>query len=249
MDIVYLTGSKREKCLNKLIQMDENILAIIVPLENKNREKYIKFNEIAKESKIPIHQLARNELFAIVEKYKPDLLISVGYPYIITEKTLKIPKYAINVHPTLLPKYAGALTGAYVLINGESETGVTVHHISKDVDAGDIIIRKKVKLDMFDTVKSIMSKTSKIEPNILYEAVQMLKNGNAPRIPQNRSNVIEYKNRTPEDSEIDWNKPLKSQYNKIRACDPEKYPAFFYINEEKVYIKLWRKKKIKDDRI
>lgn len=74
--------------------------------------------------------------------------------------------------------------------------------------------------------------------------MQLLKSGKYDRIKQDESKATIYKDiRTPKDSHIDWNKPLKDLYNEIRACDPNDYPAYVLINGEKVYIKMWRSEK------
>ena len=82
----------------------------------------------------------------------------------------------------------------------------------------------------------------------MYEAIQKLKEDSVIRIPQNEADATEYTYvRTPKDSEIDWNKSLKELYNEIRACDPEDFPAFFYVEGQKVYIKLWRQNKLSEE--
>ena len=76
----------------------------------------------------------------------------------------------------------------------------------------------------------------------------MLEEGNFICKKQDESLASTYNYmRTPNDSEINWNHSLKSLYNQIRACDPEKYPAFFYVNGEKVYIRLWRESKPEEE--
>ena len=184
----------------------------------------------------------------MIKQIKPELLISVGFLFILPPEVLKIPRFSINVHPTLLPKYRGKAAGYYIIRKGERETGVTVHHIDEEVDSGDIIFQERISLDKFDTMKSIMRKTDLVEADLLCRAVIHLKNNTAPRIKQDESQAtIFQQNRTPEDSMIDWNLPLRDLYNKIRACDSERFPAFFYVDGEKVCLQMWRQEKLEDE--
>ena len=80
-------------------------------------------------------------------------------------------KIAINVHPTLLPKYRGYRSGPFILINGENESGVTIHKLVEEMDKGDIIKQKSFSITKFDTTKSVFRKAREIEPKLLYEAI------------------------------------------------------------------------------
>ena len=116
------------------------------------------------------------------------------------------------------------------------------------MDQGDIILQKEFPITSFDTTKSVFRKCLQIEPIVLYEAIQKLKEDSVIRIPQNEADVTEYTYvQTPKDSEIDRNKSLKELYNEIRACDPEDFPTFFYVEGQKVYIKLWRQNKLSEE--
>jgi methionyl-tRNA formyltransferase len=145
-----------------------------------------------------------------------------------------------------LPKYKGLNTGNYILINGESESGVTVHFMDEGIDTGDIILQKSYKLSVFDTAKSLARKSRDFEPDVVLDALVQLKEGT---YSTNKQEKIEenYKDRTPEDSEIDPTKSISEQYDLIRACHPNKYPAFFYVDGEKVLIKLDRAEKPEDE--
>ncbi|MGE5329817.1 MAG: methionyl-tRNA formyltransferase [Deltaproteobacteria bacterium] len=248
MKIVFMSGGAREKALKYLLEKKENVVAVITPyLSDKNR----RFENViltAAEYGIPIFSVDKNNVESTLEKIDFDTLISCGFSYILSEKIISKAKHAINVHPTLLPQYRGFRSGPYIIINDEKQSGVTIHFITGEMDKGDILLQQAFELSKFDTTKSVYKKVQELEQGLLYKAIQMLKTGQFKTLPQNENKASVYNYiRTPKDSEIDWNKPLKALYNEIRACDPNDYPAFFYVEGQKVCIKLWRPDKLKDE--
>ena len=99
------------------------------------------------------------------------------------------------------------------------------------VDAGDIILQSKVKITKFDTLKSLQSKVYKTEPKLILDAIKKLDSGD-PYTKQNENDASIFPKRTPEDSEIDPNKTILELYDDIRACDPDNFPAFFYLDKK-----------------
>jgi methionyl-tRNA formyltransferase len=246
MKAIYLCGGTRFECFSELVDSRIlNVTAVICGISKYNKpDVNQKFQEKCVFNDIPFFLIEKNELRNLVENIDFDLLISVGYRFIIDKITLNKAMYAINVHPTLLPKYRGYRSGPFIIINNERETGVTVHFIDEGIDTGDIILQRKISLTPFDTVKSMARKTGLIEGSVLIEALKMILTRQFKRIKQDEAKATIYNQvRTPKDSELDSNKSLKELYNYIRACDPIDYPAFFYINGEKVFIKLWRSDK------
>lgn len=152
-------------------------------------------------------------------------------------------KYAINFHPALLPRNRGRYLH-YILINDEKHSGVTAHFIDEGIDSGSIIKQASFEVSPFDTVKGLMRKSSELEIHLVREVLDMIDTGNVPSTPQDESQATIFtEKRTPADSEIDANLSLKEAFLKIRACDPELYPAFFYIDGQKVFLKAFRQQK------
>lgn len=244
MKSVFLTGGARSATLKYLLENGEEVKALIVPKLTSNNRRFEDVILVAIEYGLPVLPVSKENLKETIVKLEVDCLISCGFPYLISQEIIEIARYSINVHPTLLPKYRGYRSGPYIIINGEDKTGVTVHFITEDMDKGDIILQVEVELTKFDTPKSMYQKTQRIEGRVLFEALKLLKSDNFSPIKQNESEASEYKNlRNPEDSFVDANKSLFELYNEIRACDPDDYPAFFYIDGQKVFIRLSRKNK------
>lgn len=248
MNIAFLSGGARHNALRYLLEQGEKVGSVITPFLSDSNRRFESVILTAVEFGVPVYPVAREGVFELLEKLKPDVIVSCGFPYIISKKTIALARYAINVHPTLLPKYRGFRSGPYILINGEKSSGVTVHFITSQMDRGGILVQESFPLSVFDTPSSVYRKGQEIEPKILYEAIQLLKDGSYSVIAQDENEASEYsKVRTPADSIIDPQKPLIELINEIRACDPETYPAYFLYAGQKVCIKLWRPEKGSDE--
>lgn len=241
MKTIFMSGGEREKALKYILDKGVNVVAVITPVLTKQNQRFEKVILTAVEYGIPVFPTGKDSLFNVLKNLEFELLVSCGYPYIISKKVLNISKYAINIHPTLLPKYRGFRSGAYVIINNEKQTGVTIHFLTDKIDQGDILMQKAFEISPFDTTRSLFRKCKAIEPQLLFDVILELEKGDFEVVPQDETKAtILYHNRTPKDSFIDWNKPLKELYNEIRACDPNNYPAYFFVNGQKVCVKLWR---------
>lgn len=248
MKIAFLSGGAREGALRHLAAHGEHVCGVITPYLTERNRRFERVVITAVELGIPVFPVTREGLKGVLERLAPDIIVSCGYPYILDSEVIASVHYAINVHPTLLPKYRGYRSGPYVLINGEKKTGVTVHFLTQKMDQGDIILQREVELSIFDTPRSVYRKCQEVEPQALYDAIQLLKSGNSRAQPQVEADATEYLQlRTPADSEIDPSHPLVDLFNEIRACDPDDYPAFFYVEGEKVCIRLWRPERPNDE--
>jgi len=244
MKIAFLSGGAREQALRYILERGENVCAVLTPLLKESNRRFEKVILSAIEYGVPVFPVTRESVKEVLSEIKPDIIVSCGFPYIVDQSVISLARYAINVHPTLLPKYRGYRSGPYILINGEQESGVTVHFITPEMDRGDILIQRKFPVSPFDTTASMYRKSQEIEPTCLYEALSLLKSGEVTTQPQNEEEASEYLHlRTPVDSQIDPQRSLTELFNEIRACDPESYPAYFYHENEKVCIKIWRPEK------
>jgi len=239
--VILFGGSGREGVIERLVSEGVNVKLILVPYvqSSKLKESVARLNSLG----IIIKEISRKNLGQALEAEQQSCLLSVGFPYIIPKSIYSKHKAALNIHPTLLPKYRGPTTGAYILINNEPESGSTIHFLDEEADKGDIILQSRVALNPFDTVRSVQRKVYKTEPSLIIEALRNLDLGKIPFHQDERIATSYPKKRKPEDSEIDPTRPLLELINKIRASDPEDFPAFFYLNGQKVYVKIWRKNK------
>ena len=120
------------------------------------------------------------EITAALLKYSADLVLLIGFMRILSEEFCrKWQDQILNVHPSLLPKYAGGMDAGVheeVLRNGDMETGCTIHFVTEEVDAGPILIQKKCAVTRADTVESLKTKVQQLEGVAFIEAIEMIAN-------------------------------------------------------------------------
>lgn len=184
----------------------------------------------AEEKGIPVlcpEKIAEPEWAEKISRLKPDMIFSFYYRNMIPEAILGIPPMgAYNLHGSLLPAYRGRCPVNWVLIHGESRTGVTLHHMVKKADAGDIVGQRVVLIDSRETARSLYGKLCEAAEVLLGQLLPLMREGTAPRIPQDISRGSYFGGRRPEDGRIDWQWDARRIYNLIRAVtDP--YPGAF----------------------
>jgi methionyl-tRNA formyltransferase len=179
-----------------------------------------------------------DEIVQLIAETRPDLIVSSDWRTWLCPAILKLPKYgSINIHDALLPKYGGFAPVNWAIINGECETGVTVHFIQNEFDLGDIILQAKIPIEFSDTATDIFYKTLPFFSTLAVEALNLIGNGHVLLTQQDRTMATFYHKRSERDSLIDWNKSNIHIYNLVRAhSDP--YPnAHTYLNGKKLKVK------------
>jgi len=121
-----------------------------------------------------------DEISALLKKYKVDLVLLIGFMRILSAEFCNEWKMRIlNVHPSLLPKYAGGMdTNVHkeVIKNGDTETGCTIHFVTEEVDGGPILIQKKCSVAINDTPDSLKTKVQILEGDAFIEAIKQFQN-------------------------------------------------------------------------
>ncbi len=241
---LILTGGDKEELIDKLILENIELAGVCVPKSEKYKKKYEKTILKAFYNNIKVICSPPKEIFSAINELKFDVLLSCGYPFVIPKEVFSKAKYAINFHPTILPKNRGKYVH-YILINNEEFSGVTAHFIDEGLDTGDIIKSKSFPVSPFDTVKSLLRKSGVLEIDLVMEIISMIElEQKIEATPQDHSISTTYvQKRTADDSIIDPSKPLIKLIPEIRAYDSVEYPAFFIYNGEKLYINIYRKNK------
>lgn len=172
-----------------------------------------------------------------VEKIKqlaPDIIFSFYYRNIIKKQILDIPPDgSLNLHGSLLPNYRGRCPINWALVNGEEETGVTLHYMTEKPDEGDIVCQKKIEITDDDNARSLHQKAVQASAIMLDQILPKISNGTSPRTPQDHSKAVYYSGRCPEDGQIGWAASARQVRNLVRAVT-EPYPgAFSYMANRK----------------
>ena len=120
------------------------------------------------------------EITSLLKEYNVDLVLLIGFMRILSAEFCREWRdRLLNVHPSLLPKYAGGMdTNVHkdVLNNGETETGCTIHFVTDEVDGGPILIQKKCYVEPDETVETLKTKVQKLEGEAFIEAIQLIQN-------------------------------------------------------------------------
>ena len=157
---------------------------------------------------------------------QPDLIVVAAYGQILPREVLEIPRIAcLNLHASLLPRWRGAAPIQAAIAAGDSQTGITVMYMAEGLDTGDILLQRGIDILPTDTGGSLHDRLAQIAPDALLEALQMLANGNAPRIPQDNALATHAPKLTRDNGEIDWTQLAEIIERKIRAFNP--WPAAF----------------------
>lgn len=178
------------------------------------------------------------EFLARLRGLEPDLIVVVAFGRILPPEVLAVaPMGGINLHPSLLPRYRGAAPIPRAIAAGDTETGVTVLHMSDDLDAGDIILQRRVPIHADDTTATLEPRLAREGAALLVEALALLESGRAPRQPQDPSRVTFAPKLTQEEALIRWNNSAGSIVNVVRALDP--WPVAYTLRDG-VPLKIWR---------
>ena len=169
---------------------------------------------------------------------KPDLIITCAYGKIIPKSILDIPRLGcINIHASILPKYRGSAPIQWALLNGESETGVTLMYMDEGMDTGDIIDIIKYNIKEDDDIETLHQKLSELGTILLDKNLNNIISGNVKRIKQDEEKTSYAPMITREMEELSFNDKVINIYNKIRAFSPWPLSKTKISNEEIKIIK------------
>lgn len=161
-----------------------------------------------------------------IGQMKPDLIVVVAYGKILPKALLEIPPHGcVNVHASLLPRYRGAAPINWAIVNGESETGVTTQRIVEELDAGDILLSVKTKIDEAETADGLYDRLALMGADLLLETVDGIEKGTLKPIPQDPSQATFAPIIKKGDGHIDWSMSASSIYDRIRGFKP--WPGSF----------------------
>lgn len=172
-----------------------------------------------------------------IGELRPDFIMSFWYRTLVKRPILEIPtRGALNLHGSLLPKYRGRAPVNWVLVNGEQQTGVTLHYMVERADAGDIVAQAVVPIDSQDTALDLYRKLARATREVLRAAWPLLRAGTAPRVPQNEAEATYFGRRTPADGRFSWDWPALKIYNLVRAVTHPYPGAFVECNGRKLFV-------------
>jgi methionyl-tRNA formyltransferase len=211
--------------LDSLVKANHNIVGVFCPLYNNSIHSRIE--KYCIQMSIHFERITNFKDNAFVEKIKilhPDLLVICHFQKIIHQDLIDVPKFgSINLHPSLLPNYRGMAPQHWPILNGDKETGVTVHFIDEGVDTGDIIIQQKLVIEDSWYVFDLQNKMKPIYSTIIKDAVDIICEGKKKYFIQNNLDGSYYGRLRISDCQISLDISVRDAYNKVRAVS---FPYF-----------------------
>ncbi len=232
------------RCLAELLRQGARVAAVFTHEDSPTEEIWFgSVAEMASRNAIPCYvtDVSLPENVALLEKIQPDFLFSFYYRFMIKKEVLEIPRYgALNLHGSYLPRYRGRVPVNWAVINGESETGATLHYMVERPDAGDIVDQEKVEIEFTDTAFDVFSKVTDAAERIIVRAWPLLLEGRAARKAMDLAEGSYFGGRKPADGLIDWNKKAVEIYNLVRGVTHPYPGAFTFLNGNKMVVwKAW----------
>nr|WP_314083028.1 methionyl-tRNA formyltransferase [uncultured Leptotrichia sp.] len=178
-----------------------------------------------------------------IKEINPDLIVVVAYGKILPKEIIDIPKYGIiNVHSSLLPKYRGASPIHSAILNGDTESGVSIMYIEEGLDSGDVILQESCDILESDTLGTLHDKLKDLGAIGLEKALKLIEAGKVEATKQDESLATFVKPITKEQTKIDWNNTKEVIFNQIRGLNP--FPAAHTFNEKNENIKIYKTEKL-----
>ena len=236
--------------LMALIEGPDDVVAVITqPDRAKGRHGELSpppVKILAQQNNIPVYQPEKVKDKGFLPQLKalnPDVIVVVAYGQILSREILDIaPRWCINIHASLLPKYRGSAPINWALINGEKVTGVTSMIVSAALDSGPILLKKEVPIGADDDVKILHDKLSTAGGELLSETMNGIRKGDLTPVPQNESEATYFPMLEKSDGLIDWHKKTEEIRNRIRGLNP--WPGTYtYLQEgaeEKIMLKVFK---------
>lgn len=228
------------RCLAELLRQGARVEAVFTHEDAPGEEIWFSsVRELAEREGIPCRvsdvNLSENEEF--LRELEPDFLFSFYYRCMIRKEILAIPRLgALNLHGSLLPKFRGRVPVNWAVINGETETGATLHYMVEKPDAGDLVDQERVVIDFTDTAHDVFHKVTDAAEQVIARSWPLLCAGRAARIPMDLCKGSYFGGRKPADGLIDWNRSALEIYNLIRGVTHPYPGAFTFLGGIKVLI-------------
>jgi methionyl-tRNA formyltransferase len=229
------------ECLDALVSRGSRVLAVFTHRDNPEENIWFRsVAQLASRHGIPVHtpdSVNTPEWITRLREMQPDIIFSFYYRNMICQEILDTARLgAFNLHGSLLPKYRGRVPVNWAVLNGETETGATLHHMVKRADAGDIVDQQAVSIGPRATAQDVFIKVTAAARQVLERSLDAIKQGRAPRRRQDEAQATYYGGRKPENGRIDWRADARQLFNLIRAVTHPYPGAFTDVEDRRFYI-------------
>jgi methionyl-tRNA formyltransferase len=214
--------------LQALLAGPDQVVAVICqPDRQRGRGKKVTpppVKVLAEDHGLPVLQpesIKTADVFETIRHIAPDLMVVVAYGNLLPGSLLRLPPLGtINVHGSLLPKYRGAAPIQWAVINGETETGITIMQMDEGMDSGDILLTVHEPISSEDTGGTLFRRLALLGGNALTTAIEGLKQGTLHPVGQDHGRATRAPMLTKEQGLVDWRLPADRLHCLIRGLDP-----------------------------
>ena len=226
MKVVFLgTPSFAVPSLEAIYQKHQVLAVVCQPdkVGSRGKTEFSPVKKFALAHDLPLYQFEKisRDGVDILRELAPDIMVTAAYGQILSDEVISIaPHGIINVHGSLLPALRGAAPIQYAVWQGLTETGITILKTVKKVDAGDMILQKKLQILPYETNGELFERMAKLGAEAIVEALDEIENGTATFTPQDESQATFCKKITAEQEKIDWNLSAEQIINLVRALAP-----------------------------
>ncbi|GAB4154759.1 MAG: methionyl-tRNA formyltransferase [Planctomycetaceae bacterium] len=239
------TGAFAVPTFSQLIESPHDVVGLFTQPDRKGRGHHRHHNplkELALEHGIPVFQpqnVNDSEALDSLAKLNPDLCVVAAYGQILSAKLLQTPRLgAINIHASLLPKYRGAAPIHYAILNGETETGITIFQIEPKLDAGPILGVVSTPIGPKETSGELHERLAKLAGPLTLHVIEQLEAGTAQPVVQNSDDITLAPTMKKSFGQIDWSQPTSRVLCHLRAMQPWPSPFTFLIQPERSPLRL-----------
>ena len=217
-------------------------LVVTTPARKKGRGLKLEPSEVfnyCQTKQLPVKEYPTLRAPEVAEELlalRPDIFVAASYGKLIPNTLLDIPKYRLNVHPSLLPKYRGSAPLHWPILNGDTETGVSIIDIAEKLDAGDIYCQEKIALDPRADAAELTATLARLSYGILKKVLEQVLKGPLQGVPQNEAEVTLAPQLSKADGALSFTAMTAETLDrKVRGLQP--WPgAYFSLKGERIAI-------------
>ena len=231
-------------CLNEVVRCGGEVVAVLTldRQAGQHHSDYADLRDPAGRFGIPVHTIRRindADTVALIRSLRPEVMLVFGWSQLLSKAVLEIPaRGCIGAHPALLPKDRGRHPLIWPLVRGADRSGLTFFYLDDGADSGDILWQRPFPITLEDDAGTLYEKIKGLATEAIREFLPRMKEGNAPRQPQDHRQATYGRKRSEPDGEVRWERSTVETHNLVRALARPYVGAHTYVDGHKVVI--WR---------
>jgi methionyl-tRNA formyltransferase len=228
--VVFAYGDVGVRCLKALLSANVTVSLVVTHADDPAEHQwYGSVSAVANEYGLPCiaPESVTAALMGQVATLAPEFIFSFYYRRMLDSSLLSLARRgALNLHGSLLPRFRGRAPVNWAVLRGATQTGATLHYMTEQADAGDVVDQLAVPILRDDNALDVFRKVLVAAEIVLARSLPALINGTAPRVAQRLADGEYCGRRRPEDGRIDWTRPAREIHNLVRAVAPP-FPGAF----------------------